>query len=162
MNGLVLHRDPTGSRWVGDLPLAIQRHDTGSWLITCHLPVGELWEERNQDLLSACFPTLRECRQALEALLAVDPLNRMHPQIASQARRVAPGRYRIGLISGQEAEAHKQSNGTWRVRFKDRSGWKGGRLVFTSLWRARVGAYLEAGILNCPPPSDDLEAVGYE
>lgn len=165
MSELVLHRVSSpafrGSYSVSDLPLTIQRiRPRGWWWVTAHLSVDHPWVQRNPGLLNTRFPTLRECRQALDAILAVDPLDHKRSLISGPTRRVAPGRYRFKLNSGREGEAYRHPNGTWQVRVKTPSGWKNGQLAYESLWRARATSHLDDVWL--PSDLEDLSFVGYE
>lgn len=138
---MILHRgSETSGYWVDDYPIEIARDHFGpGWRILLvdtlsveHELVRD-WYERNRDILNQIYPRLNDARQALEALLTLDPLP-MDPLFpASRLRRTGPGRYEAAdgkgqtfdiVRSGQRWKVIKRSDGSllvdarsiWEVR----------------------------------------------
>lgn len=82
--------------------ISIVKTNDGRWTFWCS-PLKTDWVERNADLLSGTFPRLRDALDALEALIAVDPLP---PEI--MIRKPSPGTSFRRVRAGVYAVVHRE------------------------------------------------------
>lgn len=116
---ITLHKTSILSRayWVDDWPLVIYRARSGWRLLVVedHEPKVVEWIERNQALLRTSFPTRREARECVEALVSLSPPPTQVERLATSClKRVRPGQYEVQLPGGERLQVNRR-DGWWQI-----------------------------------------------
>lgn len=123
MSKLTLHRLPSnlygvGMYLAGDSPLVV-RSEAGYWHIQdtkWYKPSGRDWWTRNQQIAELKFSTLRDAREYLEALFAVDPPPQREHLTRSglKMEKKGPGLYEAVTPSGRRYTV-RGKRGSWYI-----------------------------------------------
>lgn len=141
MPDMVFHPVAPGILVVGDCPLVLLRVQDGSWKISAAEGIDKAWQERNETLFEQKFRLLRDGRDCLRALLAVDPMPEL-PYIPIRAlKRQSDGTYLVRAPNGQYARvscSRSPDQLVWQVNVYDKDVIIHPSLPARSLWEVRA------------------------
>lgn len=125
------HGGLPGEYQVGDTSLLVMRIGA-KWIFGYELPLQreDFWREK---LAGCSFMTLREARDYLEALFAIEEPPRSMVLPLSRLRPVAPGEYEGVLRTGIPFSVRRRDDRQWSVSWDNCDG----ESVAISLWDVR-------------------------
>lgn len=111
--------------WAGDYPIYARRLPGRCWaagynsILNPDQDAAEAWAQRNDVLWNTRFTSLTELKAVVEAVLAVDPVEKDPIISARYLQREAPGVYQVRL--GEiEIRVVRDESGDWRIFREDR------------------------------------------